>query len=74
MPPPSEEGPEAELRYWGDGEARERGLRRLVEATKEAEVAFGRGGGEMGRRLRGLIKDQEEGVAMARRVRAAGRS
>ncbi|BGP19589.1 hypothetical protein JCM10213_009318 [Rhodosporidiobolus nylandii] len=76
VPPPPEAGPQAELAYWGDEGARAKGILRIVEAIKEAEVAFGKegtGGGEMGRKLRELVKDQEEGVAMARRVRAAGR-
>ncbi|GAA6036402.1 hypothetical protein JCM8097_001703 [Rhodosporidiobolus ruineniae] len=76
MPPPPEAGPAAELSFWADEGARAAGISRAVEALREAERAFGRegkGGGEMGERLRRLIRDQEEGVAMARRVRDARR-
>ncbi|GAA5853074.1 hypothetical protein JCM8547_000191 [Rhodosporidiobolus lusitaniae] len=76
VPPPPEEGLGAELAYWSDGAKRREGMGRLVEALKEAETAFGKEGNgrEMGRRLRALIRDQEEGISMARRVHEAERS
>ncbi|GAA5826656.1 hypothetical protein JCM11251_002839 [Rhodosporidiobolus azoricus] len=74
IPPPAEAGPSAEMAYWSDEPRRVAGMQRVVQAIKEAEGAFGRreGGGEMGRRLRTLLRDQEEGVAMARKVIAMG--
>ncbi|GAA5913058.1 hypothetical protein JCM6882_005550 [Rhodosporidiobolus microsporus] len=74
IPPPAEAGPAAEMAYWGDEPRRAKGIARVVRAIQEAEGAFGRksGGGEMEKRLRALLRDQEEGVAMARKVRAAG--
>ncbi|GAA6009589.1 hypothetical protein JCM10207_004115 [Rhodosporidiobolus poonsookiae] len=74
IPPPPDAGPAAEIAYWSDEAARARGIARLAQAVREAEGAFGKesAGGEMGRRLRALLRDQEEGVAMARRVRQAG--
>ncbi|GAA5972982.1 hypothetical protein JCM11641_000350 [Rhodosporidiobolus odoratus] len=75
VPPAPELGPQAELAYWANEGERVKGILRLVEAVKEVEVAFGKEGqgGEMGRRLRGLVKDQEEGVEMGRKMRMATR-
>ncbi|GAA5900110.1 hypothetical protein JCM5296_002059 [Sporobolomyces johnsonii] len=76
MAPPSDSSsPETDLAYWSNLGQRTRGLAMLVEALKEVEVAFGKaeGGGEMGRAVRALIRDQEEGMAMAQKVGRAMR-
>jgi len=50
-------------------------LKLMVEALKECEVGFGRkeGGEEVGRRLRELVRDQEEGMEMGRRIMSESR-
>ena len=50
-------------------------MRLMVEALKECEVGFGKkeGGGEVGRKLRALVRDQEEGMEMGRRVMSESR-
>ncbi|CEQ40962.1 SPOSA6832_02648 [Sporobolomyces salmonicolor] len=76
MAPSSESSsPEADLAYWSNLGQRARGVAMLVEALKEVEVAFGKveGGGEMGKAVRELLRDQEEGMAMARKVGRAMR-
>lgn len=40
----------------------------MVEALRECEVGFGKGGGEVGKKLRELVRDQEEGIEMARKL------
>ncbi|GAA5944964.1 SET and MYND domain-containing protein [Sporobolomyces koalae] len=58
--------------YWKDTNARREGIRQLVAAFEETKIAFGTHagleGGEVGRMLRGLIKDQEEGIEMATKL------
>jgi len=78
MPPPQDpSNPALETRYWSDVTARERALEGLVGALREVELAFGNGsagaakGGEMARMLRDLISDQEQGIVVGRRMRAA---
>ncbi|KPV72663.1 uncharacterized protein RHOBADRAFT_55751 [Rhodotorula graminis WP1] len=78
MPPPQDAAhPDAETRYWSDVRAREGALEALVGALREVEVAFGDGGtgavkgGEMAKMLRDLISDQEQGIVVGRRIRAA---
>ncbi|GAA5848967.1 hypothetical protein JCM9279_004679 [Rhodotorula babjevae] len=76
MPPPQDaSNPDAETRYWSDVPARERALAGLVGALREVELAFGDAGavkgGEMARMLRDLISDQEQGIVVGRRLRAA---
>ncbi|GAA5826845.1 hypothetical protein JCM5353_005417 [Sporobolomyces roseus] len=72
---PSDPSPEEDLRYWTNLKERSLGLRLMVEALKECEVGFGKkeGGGEVGRKLRALVRDQEEGMEMGRRVMSEGR-
>jgi hypothetical protein len=65
---PSNPSPEEDLRYWSNLKDRSNGLRMMVEALKECEIGFGKGGGEVGKKLRALIRDQEEGIEMARKV------
>lgn len=80
MPPPLDAAhPEAEERYWGNVAAREEARGELVGALREVDVAFGDRtatgvgvkGGEMARALRDLVADQEQGIVVARRMRAA---
>ncbi|GAA6014676.1 hypothetical protein JCM11491_000190 [Sporobolomyces phaffii] len=72
--PPADPTPEADLEYWSNLKDRTAGLRMMVEALKECEIGFGTskggggGGGQVGAKLRRLIRDQEEGIAMARKV------
>lgn len=72
--PPADPNPEADLEYWSNLKDRTAGLRMMVEALKECEIGFGTstggggGGGQVGAKLRRLITDQEEGIAMARKV------
>ncbi|BGP43033.1 hypothetical protein JCM10449v2_007048 [Rhodotorula kratochvilovae] len=81
MPPAQDAArPDAERAYWNDVLARERAVQELVGALREVEIAFGSGaagaqkGGEMGRMLRDLISDQEQGIVVGRRMRAAQRA
>ncbi|GAA6049194.1 hypothetical protein JCM3770_003304 [Rhodotorula araucariae] len=74
MPPPQDAAhPGPERAYWGDVAARERAVHELVGGLREVEAAFGSGaaGGEMARRLRDLVADQEQGIIVGRRMRAA---
>lgn len=81
IPPASDPAhPERELAYWTDVPARQRAIAALVGALKEVEVAYGAGakggagkGGEMARMIRDLISDQEQGLAVARRMQAERR-
>ncbi|BGP57780.1 hypothetical protein JCM8202v2_005427 [Rhodotorula sphaerocarpa] len=86
-PPASDPAhPEGEMQYWMATGARAYGVERLVGALRAVESAFGDGscgegsdpkgrggekGGEMAKMLRVLIRDQEEGIEMGRRMRAA---
>lgn len=86
-PPASDPAhPEGEMQYWMATGARAHGVERLVGALRAVESAFGDGscgegsgprgrggekGGEMAKMLRVLIRDQEEGIEMGRRMRAA---
>ncbi|GAA5874153.1 hypothetical protein JCM16303_005755 [Sporobolomyces ruberrimus] len=66
--PPSTTSPEEDLRYWSNLKDRSLGVRMMVEALRECEVGFGKGGGEVGKKLRELVRDQEEGIEMARKL------
>lgn len=84
-PPASDPAhPEREVQYWMMTERRVADVRALVAALKQVEVAFGDGsqgegvrpgmkGGEMAAMLRILIRDQEEGIEMGRRMRMAAK-
>ncbi|BGP11010.1 hypothetical protein JCM10049v2_006904 [Rhodotorula toruloides] len=71
VPPdtPPEDG-DAQLRWWLDLEARQKGRQLLVAAHEEVVTAFGTAriggssvpGGEMGRMLTELIEDQDRGI------------
>ncbi|GAA5984734.1 hypothetical protein JCM10908_003478 [Rhodotorula pacifica] len=75
--------PEQEAQYWMATPQRVRDVQALVAALREVEVAFGDGskgegpqgrkgkGGEMAQMLRTLIRDQEEGIEMGRRMKAS---
>ncbi|GAA5868574.1 hypothetical protein JCM3774_005433 [Rhodotorula dairenensis] len=69
---------EREMQYWMATDRRVQDIQALVTALKEVEVAFGDGGangrgrgGEMAVLLRTLIRDQEEGIEMGRRIKAS---
>ncbi|TKA52304.1 hypothetical protein B0A53_04772, partial [Rhodotorula sp. CCFEE 5036] len=82
-PPASDPAhPEQEMQYWMATDRRVADVHALVAALKHVEVAFGDGsqgegvrpgmkGGEMAAMLRTLIRDQEEGIEMGRRMRAS---
>ncbi|KWU44592.1 hypothetical protein RHOSPDRAFT_33920 [Rhodotorula sp. JG-1b] len=82
-PPASDPAhPEQEMQYWMATDRRGADVQALVAALKQVEVAFGDGsqgegvrpgmkGGEMAAMLRTLIRDQEEGIEMGRRMRMA---
>lgn len=70
------------MQYWMATDRRGADVQALVAALKQVEVAFGDGsqgegvrpgmkGGEMAAMLRTLIRDQEEGIEMGRRMRMA---
>ncbi|GAA5910028.1 uncharacterized protein JCM6883_000528 [Sporobolomyces salmoneus] len=68
--PPQNPSPQEDLQYWSDIGKRSNGLRMMVESLKQCEIGFGKkdGGGQVGSKLRQLIRDQEEGIEMGRRV------
>ena len=68
--PPANPSPEEDLKYWSNLKDRTSGLKMMVEALKECEIGFGKkeGGGQVGKKLRALIRDQEEGIEMGRKV------
>lgn len=82
-PPASDPAhPEREMQYWMTTDRRMADVHALVAALKQVELAFGDGsqgegvrpgmkGGEMAAMLRILIRDQEEGIEMGRRMRMA---
>ncbi|POY74692.1 hypothetical protein BMF94_2167 [Rhodotorula taiwanensis] len=82
-PPASDPArPEPEMQYWMATDRRVQDIKILVAALREVEKAFGDGskgearkavfkGGEMAALLRVLIRDQEEGIEMGRRMKAS---
>ncbi|GAA5964675.1 hypothetical protein JCM3765_004349 [Sporobolomyces pararoseus] len=68
--PPVNPSPEKDLKYWSNLKDRTNGLKMMVEALKECEIGFGKkeGGGQVGKKLRALIRDQEEGIEMGRKL------
>lgn len=70
------------MQYWMATDRRVQDIKILVAALREVEKAFGDGskgkarkaglkGGEMAALLRVLIRDQEEGIEMGRRMKAS---